>query len=230
MRLTCVVMAFNEAEGIADVLRELHDEMNALDVDAELVIVDDGSSDETGAIAERFAALHPSHRVAVRVVRHAANGGLGAVYRTGFAEARGECLTFFPADGQFPALIIRDFLSRVERADLVLGYLPERASPAIAKVLSFAERVLYTLLFGPMPRFQGIMMIRREVLRSILLHSTGRGWAVLMELIIKVKRGGYRIVSAPTGIRPRAHGLSKVNNARTAWANLKQVVALRARV
>jgi hypothetical protein len=83
------------------------------------------------------------------------------------------------------------------------------------------------LLFGSLPRFQGVLMFRRSLLDELELKSTGRGWTVLMELIIRASRGGYRLVSVPTEMRPRMSGKSKVNNLRTIWANLKQVFALR---
>ena len=221
-------MAFNEEGSLAATTRELHAALGALGVPCELVIVDDGSSDGTGGIADALARELDARPVQVRVVHHRPNLGLGGVYRTGFAQARGEYLTFFPADGQFPATIIGDFLPRAREVDLVLGYLPERRSSAVAKALSLVERILYAALFGRLPKFQGIMMLRRSVLGEIELKSAGRGWAIVMELIIRVKRGGYRIVSVPNAMRPRAHGQSKVNTLRTIWANVRQVVALRA--
>jgi hypothetical protein len=94
-------------------------------------------------------------------------------------------------------------------------------------LLSIVERVLYRVLLGPMPRFQGIMMIRRQLLHEIPLSSTGRGWAVVMEFILKAARAGARIDSVPTTVRPRSHGESKVNNWRTIVANLRQLLTLR---
>jgi hypothetical protein len=69
-------------------------------------------------------------------------------------------------------------------------------------------------------------MFRRNILDELEIRSTGRGWAVLMELIIRASRGGYKIVSVPTEMRPRMSGTSKIKNFSTIWANLKQVLAL----
>jgi hypothetical protein len=110
---------------------------------------------------------------------------------------------------------------------MVLGYLPERRGAIIGKILSLGERVLYTMLFGRMPRFQGVLMFRREIVDRVTLHSAGRGWAVLMELILRAARARYRLTSVPTGIRPRMSGTSKVNNLRTVWSNTSQMIALR---
>ena len=187
------------------------------------MIVDDGSPDGTGEIADRLA--HQSGLI--RVVHHVPNGGLGAVYRTGFAEARGLYLTFFPADGQFPASCLEQLLSVMPNKDMVLGYIPRRPGMILSRMLSLLERLLYRALFGSLPTFQGVLMFRRVLLEEIELESRGRGWAVLMELIIRTWRGGYRVTSIPTGIRPRFAGHSKVNNFRTILANLIQVLELR---
>jgi hypothetical protein len=94
-------------------------------------------------------------------------------------------------------------------------------------MLSALEKALYGVLFGRLPRFQGILMFRRSLLDEFKLVSSGRGWAVLMELIIRTKRAGKRIKCAPTSMRQRSSGASKVNNLPTIFANLGQVISLR---
>ena len=216
-------MAFNEARNLEVVAREIHFTLSELGQEYEVLIVDDGSSDGTDRIADRLAKEFTQ----VRVIHHGANQGLGGVYRTGFGEAQNNLITFFPADGQFPATIIKQFVPLMDDADMVLGYLTNRNSSFLARSLSEAEKILYRLLLGPLPKFQGVLMFKRRLLDSMELKSTGRGWAILMELIIGASRGGYRLVSVPTEMRPRMSGESKVNNLSTIWANLKQVIALR---
>jgi glycosyltransferase involved in cell wall biosynthesis len=222
-RISVVLMAFNEAASLAAVAGEIHGELVRLGTSYELLIVDDGSSDDTGKIADELAAT----LAGVRVCHHAVNLGLGAVYRTGFAESRGDLLTFFPADGQFPATIIRRYLGAIDDADMILGTLPERGGPVTARLLSLAERLLLRALFGHFPRFQGIMMFRRGLLDGTRLVSQGRGWTVLMEFILRQARAGARIKNLPITIRPRADGISKVNNLRSIASNLRQVLGLR---
>jgi glycosyltransferase involved in cell wall biosynthesis len=222
-RLSVVIMAWNEAASLASVARELDDELRRLGESYEILVIDDGSSDGTSAIADQLATSLP----ALRVHHHGDNRGLGGVYRTGFAEARGELLTFFPADGQFPASILASYLPAMADADLVLGVLPERDDGRLAQLLSFAERALLRLLFGHFPRFQGILMFRTHLLRGTCLVSRGRGWTVLMEFILRQARAGARIKNVPITIRPRASGTSKVNNLRSIVSNLRQVLGLR---
>ncbi len=225
--ITVAVLTYNERDSLEAVVRELCGALEQLARPFEVLIIDDGSTDGSGEIAMRLSDAAS----AVRVVRHASNLGLGGAYRTGFREARGECLTFFPADGQFPATILEQFMPLILQRDMVLGYLPEKSRGAVEAFWSTAERALYRMWLGPMPRFQGIMMFRRALLDHVPLRSTGRGWAVVMELIMRVSRDPrWTVVSVPTEIRPRASGLSKVRNLRTIVANLRQMIALRAQL
>jgi glycosyltransferase involved in cell wall biosynthesis len=223
--VSVVVMAYNEVANLEAVVRELHGVLATLPEAAahELLIVDDGSSDGTGPLADRLAATVPQ----VRVIHHDVNRGLGGVYRTGFEHADRDLVSFFPADGQFPATILQTFHPLMADRDLVLGYLPQRQSSPLAKGLSAAEKLLYRMLFGPMPRYQGVFMVRRTVLRGLTLETQGRGWGVVMEMVLKIFRGPHRVESVPTTLRPRLSGQSKVNNPRTIWINLKQAFALR---
>ena len=224
--LSVVVMAFNEAESVEPTIHELLDCLRQQDTSFEILVIDDGSTDGTSAIVDRLTADIPE----LCVIHHELNRGLGAVYRTGFGCARGDLLTFFPADGQFPASIIPAFLRAMTGRDMVLGYLPERTDSMLGRTLSWGERRLYSLLFGPVPRFQGVLMFRRRLLESVDLHSDGRGWVVLMEFIIRVTRLGAKTASLPTSVRPRRTGHSKVTNLRTINANLRELWKLRGRV
>lgn len=223
LSLSVVILAFNEEESLEAVVHEITSVLQTLGREYEVIIVDDGSTDDTGAIADRLAR----ENLRVRVAHHPINKGLGEAYRTGFALAQGDLITFFAADGEIPAAAIKEFIPLMDKSDMVLGYLPRRKSSLLAKSLSKAERMLFWLLFGSFPKFQGVFMLRRALLNELELKCRGRGWTVVMELIIRASRGGYKIVSAPTEMRPRMSGKSKVKNLATIWDNLRQVFALR---
>ncbi len=221
--LSVCVFGWDEVHTTEETVREIDESLSRLGVDAEIVLIDDGSTDGTSDVMDKLAEELPH----ARVVHHGANGGLGAIYRTAFFQSRGKVVTCFPADGQFPAEIIEDFYPRMKDHDMVLGYLPHRRISPVGIVLSKLERVIYGALFGEMPKFQGICMFRRSILDTFPLKSEGRGWAIVMELVLRTTKAGYRIVSVPTGLRPRRVGTSKVNNLKNILANTKQAVALR---
>ena len=221
--ISVVVMAFNEWQTLEDVVCELNSELVKLRFEEyEIIIVDDGSSDGTEKIADDLRNKYPQ----VRVIHHDANQGLGGVYRTGFFNAKNDFITFYPADGQFPASNINKFTPLMSDFDLILGYLTNRESSVLAKLLSKAEKVCFRLAFGKLPKFQGLFVLRRKVLDLIELKSDGRGWTILMELIIRMSRGRYRIISIPTEMRPRISGKSKVNNIKTIICSLRQLITL----
>ncbi len=221
--ISVMVMAYNEVANLTPVVSELAGALRQIGRPWELVIIDDGSTDGTADLADQLAREIPG----VLACHHETNQGLGGVYRTGFAAARGRYVTFFPADGEFPATIIAQFLPVMDGADMVLGYLDQPDISLLARALSSGERLLYRTLFGVMPRFQGVLMFRRSLLDAIELTSTGRAWTVLMELILRAQAAGYRLVSVPTELRPRLSGESKVNNLHTVVDSFRQLFVLR---
>jgi glycosyltransferase involved in cell wall biosynthesis len=214
-------MAYNEDVGLPITVGETHAVLSAFDY--EILIVDDGSSDGTAAAALALSQEDPR----VRVITHSPNRGLGGVYRTGLSEARGQWITFLPADGELPAHNLVGFLAAREGHDLLLGIIPNRDVAWLALVLTWLEKLLYRLLFGYLPPFQGLFMVRRTALESVRLRSSGRGWAVLMELFLKLVRAGRPWRNVETVLRGRLAGESKVRNLRTISANLVEVLRLR---
>lgn len=222
LSLSVLVMAYNEVATLESVVQELAGEARTTCRRFEILIVDDGSTDGTGPLADRLAGEWPE----VRVVHLPRNSGIGEVLKTGYREARNDLVAVFPADGQCPAASLKPFVALMQDHDLVLAYIPQRKNPWYATLLSKAERLLMHLLFGPMPRFQGTYLFRRAVLERFPLTSQGRGWLIQMELILRAQRAGCRIVSVPTETRSRTSGTSKAANLRSVLANLKQVLPL----
>jgi dolichol-phosphate mannosyltransferase len=221
--VSIVVMAYNEAKNLPAVVTDIGASLCAAGVPYEVLIVDDGSTDETPTVCAELQEASPC----VRTIRHAANRGLGGVYRTGFAEARGEYVTFLPGDGQFAAEVVTRFYQQIGDVDMVLGYYPPAERPFVGRVLSKCEQALHRVALGKTPKFQGVFMFRRSLLGGLTLRSEGRGWGVLFEFILKVDRSGFRVRTVPTSLRPRLSGASKVNNVKTIVGNLVQIYRLR---
>lgn len=216
-------MAYNERDGLRLTVEELLGVLRDLQASFELFVIDDGSSDGTGALADELALEYP----ALRVIHHPENRGIGEVYRTGFREARGEWLTFFPADGEVPANCLGDFLAAMPGHDMLLGLIPPAKRPPLAIVISFCEQSLFRMLFGYLPPFQGIFMIRTEELRKHRLRSRGRNWVNLKELIIRSTRSGCRWKVVGHGVRARVGGQSSVRSLPSILRNLMEVFRLR---
>lgn len=221
--ISIIVMLYNEAESLEDVMQDaLHCPLPP-DWTREVLVVDDGSTDGSDTLADRWSFLDP----AVRIIHHPHNMGLGAVYRTGFQQARGDFCSFLPADGQGAMSETLKLMHAVDGHDMVLGLLPRRTDSKMGFLLSSLEKMACRLLLGNIPPFQGFLLVRPSIFRELPLKSRGRGWGVLLELIIRADRAGYRWTNVMTGLHPRRYGRSKVNNWKNILSNLRQMIALR---
>lgn len=225
--ISIAVMCYNEEKSLRTVVLDLSAEAEKLEKPFEILIINDGSSDNSASvIMELMQSIKQ-----IRLIDHGRNLGLGYAYRSGFSEAKGKYLTFYPADGQFPASQLKVFYENALGADLVLGYFLKQKRNLLSASLSFAERILYRIIIGRMPLFQGLFMIKTSIIKNFTLKSQGRGWGVLLELFIRVYREKkYTVVSIPNYIREREFGKSKVNNFRTIYANLREVLQMRKRL
>lgn len=110
--LAIVVPAYNEAKAIGQTVAALKSMLAAADIDGEIIIVDDGSSDGTGDAAEAAG---------VRVVRLEENSGYGYALKTGIANSESKFVAIIDADGTYPADKIPDMLKLCRNADMVVG-------------------------------------------------------------------------------------------------------------
>ncbi|HQO35649.1 MAG TPA: glycosyltransferase family 2 protein, partial [bacterium] len=130
--ISAILPAYNEAPCIAELIRSLDAQLRGLGVPYEIIVVDDGSSDGTGDLAQAADA---------RVHRHAANRGYGAAVKTGVRLARQEWILLMDADGSYPAEAVPDLVSYLEVADMVVG---ARTKPG-AKIPRFRQPMKWLL-------------------------------------------------------------------------------------
>ena len=220
--LSVVIPAFNEAGNLAPVVEET---IAVLSNDPaagafEVIVVDDGSRDGTGEIADRLASVHAT----VRVIHHPVNRGFGGALRSGFSASRGRLVSAISADGELPPDQILTLLRDMGDADLILGRR-ERTVNAFRKALTWGLNVLMRLILGFVPDATAIYVVRGDLLRTMDLQSD-TGLANL-EVLLYCRHWNRKIRSGVTWTRPRLSGESKVTNARTMWRTLVEMFQLR---
>ncbi len=224
--LSVVVMAYNEAATLAAVVRETVTALDATGRRYELIVIDDGSTDATGGIADDLAAQIGQ----ARAIHHPRNLGMGGVYRTAFGAVQNDIVYFMAADGQpIPSLYFDQFLPLLTDADIVIGRLPHRQDPWLSRFLSWSERQLFRLLAPGVPKLEGPLMFRRRLLQEVTLatmQGQDRSWIILWELLAKAKRQGATIVQVDTRRRPRRCGRSKGSTWRNAWSMTRAAATL----
>ena len=173
----------------------------------EIIVVNDGSSDRTGEIAESMAAKEPR----IRVITHSPNRGYGAALKSGLYNARFDLIAFTDADGQFDLAEISQFLETKAKtgADAVIGYYLKRQVP-FYRILGSKllwEPAVY-LLFGLKVRDIdcGFKLIDKKVADRITDLESERGPFISSELLIKAKKAGFRIVEIGVHHYPRRGG------------------------
>ncbi|HET6416320.1 MAG TPA: glycosyltransferase family 2 protein [Polyangiales bacterium] len=158
--LSVVIFAFNEEANIAPVLLELREWLGANETSAEIVFVDDGSSDGTSAEAARALSGAPH-----QLLRHETNRGIGAALKTGVRAAKGAWVTFLPADGQIAPEAIGTLRAAAARdqSEVVFSVYDHRNDGVHRKILSAGVRGLIFLVHGVRMQSDGPYLFRRPL-------------------------------------------------------------------
>jgi dolichol-phosphate mannosyltransferase len=211
-RLTIVVPAFNEADHIEKTLVTVCDVASKLLDDYEVIMVDDGSSDSTGDIAERFVAAHSK----VRVKRQPSNQGVGAAYLYGLREARFPYLSLVPGDNVFTREAIENVFSVVGNAPLVISYRDNMTvRTRFRHGLSVICTTMMRLISGRSIRDAHSMYVFPvEIARTIPVQP-GYGYHIesLGQLLYLVSD----FVEVPSPLNPRPDANSGVMKPRVVW-------------
>ena len=207
--------AYNEVGNIRRVIGEVVDHLEELDRPFEIVLVNDGSVDGTGELADSMAGSLDC----LRVVHHPENRGYGAALRSGFDASRGELVCLFPSDGQFDIKELDRLLERIGEADIVAGYRMDRQDPPHRKLNEFLYNFLIRILFGLRVRDVdcGFKLYQSRVLKAIDLRSEGA--LIDAELFARAKKKGFTILQVGVHHYPRVAG-------EQSGANLKVILKM----
>ncbi|MCU0486690.1 MAG: glycosyltransferase family 2 protein [Anaerolineales bacterium] len=201
--LTVFVPAYNEAANLESCVQALHDRLHALGIEAEILVVDDGSQDGSGALADALASRW-SH---VRVIHHPANRGIGAAFLTAVSAALGDWLILIPADLAMDLDDLPCYLEAAQQADIVVGLRSDRSDYTwIRRLISWVNIRLVQVLFGmELRQFQYISMYRTAALRQIKIEYWQSAF-FLAEILIKARDQGFRLVEVEVRYLPRRAG------------------------
>jgi glycosyltransferase involved in cell wall biosynthesis len=205
-RLSYFFPAHDEEANVEPLVLEALATLPTLADEYEIVIVDDGSRDETGAIADRLAAAHPG---IVRAVHHPANMGYGAALRTGLRAARYELVCFTDGDRQFRVVDLGRLLERLaapDRPDVVVGYRLRRADRPLRTLYARLYRLANRIFFGLGVRDVdcACKVFRRDALVGVRVSSGGAFFSA--ELLVKLLAAGRTIVEVGVPHHPRTAG------------------------
>jgi glycosyltransferase involved in cell wall biosynthesis len=202
--LSIVMPAYNEAENVAAAVQAVSEVAQALEREYEILVVNDGSKDNTGQVVRDLESQVPG----LRLVEHYPNRGYGGALKAGFEAATKDLIAFIPADNQFVFGEVDGLLEKMkaEDADIVCGYRHDRQDPLIRRLNALGWNSVVRLLFGYLSRDIdcGFKLFRREVLDRVHIESNGA--MVDTEFLAGAKARGIRIAEVPVTHLPRTAG------------------------
>ena len=197
--------------------------------DLEITVVDDGSSDRTGAIADELARSDPR----VRVIHHGTRRGYGGAVRSGLVAATKPWVFFTDGDRQFALEDLALLIAESDGADAVVGYRKKRADPARRLFVAWVYNGLIRLLFGGGWRDVdcAFKLFRREVFVRVPLERVRSNGAFFSpELLITLRRSGVRVRQVGVRHFPRTAHEPKGASPRVILRAIRDLVRLRARL
>lgn len=212
--------AYNDAPSLPSLLHRTFETLRRIAVDYEVIVVNDGSLDDTGKILEE---LRQKYAPFLRIVTHDRNRGYGAALRSGFAAATKEYIFYTDGDGQYDPAELENLLRAATPATgLVNGYKTQRSDPwhriAIGWLYNSFARWLFRICLRDIDC--DFRLIRRSVLPLESLRSTGG--PICIELVRSIELGGSEVVEIPVNHYPRRYGRSQFFRVRSlVWTFLQ---------
>lgn len=197
---------YNDARSIGKLVEDVREVLRRRFRDWEIILVDDGSTDDSPAVVDRLAASDRR----VRAVHHGRNRGYGAAIATGLATGTGELVFYTDGDGQYDPRELDLLLDALGDADVVNGFKTARADHMVRKfegrLYHAVGRVLFELSVRDIDC--DFRLFRRHVVRHILPLACSGG-TVGVEMLAKVKIHGYHVAEVPVHHYPRPYGTSQ---------------------
>ncbi len=220
--LTVFLPSHNEEGNIERVVRGFCSTLPGAADNYEIIVVDDGSIDRTGELADRFAAEDPH----VRVVHHERNRGYGGAVISGIRAARQPYVLLCDGDGQFDPADVGLLAARIGDCDCVIGRRGRRADPLMRRVNGEAWTIMMRLLFGLKVSDIdcGFKLFRREILDGIELHA--KGAMISTELMARLAGRGARICEVEVKHLPRLAGEQSGNSLKVIARAFRELFVL----
>jgi dolichol-phosphate mannosyltransferase len=216
--LSVIVPVYNEADSLPLLWEELDKALRTLREPAEVIFVDDGSTDGSADVLRSIVKLSQA-----RLIRLATNAGLTAALHAGFNAARGRIIVTMDADLQYDPRDIGMLLTHLSSADAVVGWRRDRRDTWVKRVSSRIANLIRAAVTDDHVRDSACTLraMRRECIEAIPPYN---GMHRFVPTLLKI--AGYHVVEIPVGHRPRRFGQSKFGVRNRAFRALQDLLAV----
>ena len=221
--ISVILPALNEEDNLEALANEITDYFNTKHIKYEIIIVNDGSTDKTGEIANKLSKTYKN----VFVIHHPKNKGYGKSLRDGFRAGKYEYLFFTDADRQFRINSLDAFfpLMKERKIDMVIGFRIDRKDNSLRKFLAWCFNKTISILFSL--NYKDIdcafKLFKRASLESLEIRSDD--FLINTEILAKAKSKGQKVVQIGVEHYPRLEGESTVS-CQSILSTLKRIVSL----
>ncbi|OGM78063.1 hypothetical protein A2188_03370 [Candidatus Woesebacteria bacterium RIFOXYA1_FULL_43_9] len=218
--------AYNEEANIKTTVLEAKKVLETIASRWEIIIVDDGSKDTTGKIADNLALRIGE----IRVIHHSPNRGYGGALKSGFEAAQYEWVAFADSDGQFDFSEIKKFIAKQKEtgADLILGIRSQRADPLIRKIFTLVwSKILPRVLLGlKVTDYScGFKLMKKSVFEAVQ-PLVGEEKVTQIELLTKAQRAGFKFAEVKVKHLPRKFGHQTGADLKVIIKSIKDLLVL----
>ena len=216
--------AYNDAGTIASLVISAVQVAGTLTPDFEVIVINDGSQDETPRILDELARIYPAH---VRIVHHEQNRGYGGALRTGFATATKDWVFYTDGDGQYdPTEVTALWAKMADDVDWVNGWKISRSDPAYRIVIGRLYHHFVKTMFQLRVRDVDcdFRLMRRRIFETV--HLEKDSGVICVEMMRKFQDAGFRVAEHPVHHYHRAHGRSQFFNFARVFRTLVDLMKL----
>ena len=223
--LSVVFPAFNEEENVKYMVETAIEVLSDLEVEWEIIVIDDGSSDRTALIAEELSQMYQG----VKLVIHSKNRGIGSAVKTGISTSSKNWIFYTDCDGQFDLHELEILWNLRNEADVIAGFRRKRQDPLMRLMYSFAYNTLtYIFFFGGFKDVDAsFKLCRRDIFDRVSLKSSSS--VADLELLILPRKFGYRVRQIPVSHYPRRAGSVSCESYRKgifAWVRIAPIMEM----
>lgn len=206
-RLTIVIPVFNEEGVIKEVINDFYNKVLLKILNSELIIAEDGSTDNTKEILKEL-----SKKVPFTLISSPERKGYTRAFKDALKLANSELIFFSDSDGQHDPSDIFKLLKEINDNHIVSGYKINRKDPLYRIFISNLYNFLIYLLFGLKMKDidSGFKLIKKEVVNSVLKETVILDYCIMSEFILRAYLKGYKIKEVPVSHNFRRSGMTKI--------------------
>ncbi len=205
LELSVFFPAYNEEGNIKNTVEKAILVLETLNLKSyEVMVINDGSSDNTAKVVEKLMQSD-NH---IRLINRVQNGGYGEALKSGLYSAKYENIVYTDADLQFDFSEVTKFLERSEKADIVVGFRINRSDPFVRVLIGCIWTMLANVLLGVGVKDVdcGFKLVKKKVIETIPQLESSRGGMISPELLAKAKKSGFKIMEVGVYHHPRQAG------------------------